>query len=240
MGVITIASSRASSIPTAVKAMIVDPLEDDRPDDEIVTTTRRAINRVALIAAEAAGRFQREGIEHDPMSWLLAPRRLFGGRPAVDACLEREHCLRGVLTHGLGLGLDPDPVAVDELLADDDSEEFDEPEIIPAKGNGLRGYLDQPKLITATVCYSDRYVIINAFHASVTSNPSDVITHIENRYGRDVLPSVRIRHGYNAADPIVLALVPQPIAKMILNVEAEQFLPIHGDFCVDIEHRIQN
>jgi hypothetical protein len=33
----------------------------------------------------------------------------------------------------LGLGLDPDPVAVDELLAEDDSEEFGEPEIIPAK-----------------------------------------------------------------------------------------------------------
>lgn len=38
MGVITVAPSRPSSIPGALKALIVDPLEDDRPDDEIVTT----------------------------------------------------------------------------------------------------------------------------------------------------------------------------------------------------------
>lgn len=244
MGVITVAPSRPLSIPGALKALIVDPLEDDRPDDEIVTTTRRALNRLALVATETAGRFQRDGIDYDPMTWMLSPRRLFGGRPAVDACLEREHCLRGVLTHGLGLGLDSDPEVVDELLAEEDNGEFDdewgEPERMPAKGNGLRGYFDSPKLITATICYSDRHVILNAFHASVVSNPSEVTQHLIDRYGIDVMPSARIWHGYKAADPLVMALVPDPIAEMILKIEAEQWLPIHDNFAIDLEQRIQN
>lgn len=244
MGVITVAPSRPTSIPGALKALIVDPLEDDRPDDEIVTTTRRALNRLALVATETAGRFQRDGIDYDPMTWMLSPRRLFGGRPAVDACLERENCLRGVLTHGLGLGLDSDPEVVDELLAEEDDGEFDdewgEPERMPAKGNGLQRKFDVPKLITAMICYSRNGVKISAFHASVSADASEVVEHLERRYGRDVLPSVRMREGYNPADPTVVALVTKPIAERILKVAAEPTHSAHRHFVVELEQTIHD
>lgn len=97
---------------------ILDPLESDQPNDQLVITTRRAISRIALVAVETAGRFEREHISYDPMSWMLAPRDIFDGACAIDACLELQHCLRSVLMHGLGLGLDCDRGDIDELVID--------------------------------------------------------------------------------------------------------------------------
>ena len=41
---------------------------------------------------------------------MLAPRRLFRGAAAIEACLERDDCMRAVLLHGLSIGLDAAPV----------------------------------------------------------------------------------------------------------------------------------
>jgi len=100
-----------------------DPLGRDRDDDEVVVATRRAMCRVAVVAAETGSRFQREGVAHDPVAWMLAPRELFGGRAALDACLQLEDFRRAIILHGLGLGMDATPEAVDALAADD----FEEP-----------------------------------------------------------------------------------------------------------------
>ncbi len=97
-----------------------DPLDYDRPDDEVVMTTTRGLCRVAMVAAEAAGRFQHEGRAHDPMAWMLAPRQLFEGVAPLEACLGRDDFLRGMLLHGLGLGTDCDPAVIDALLEDGD------------------------------------------------------------------------------------------------------------------------
>ena len=102
-----------------IGALFPDPLDEDDAADEIVVTTRRAIGRVALVATETATRFQRDAVEHDPMSWMFAPRQLSGGAAAVDACLDRQDCMRGILLHGLCIGLDADRSAMDELLAGD-------------------------------------------------------------------------------------------------------------------------
>lgn len=93
-----------------------DPLDDDLPMDRVVTTTRRGLRRLTLLAAEVGARFDRHGKTLDPMAWLLAPRRLFGGKAAIEACLQREHFLRALLLHGLALGLDAQPAEIDDLL----------------------------------------------------------------------------------------------------------------------------
>ena len=100
-----------------------DPLEDDRPGDIVVSVTRRALARLALVASETGARFEREGIAHDPMAWILAPRSVFGGQAALDASLELNGCTRAVLLHGLSLGLDAAPEDLDELIHGDDPEE---------------------------------------------------------------------------------------------------------------------
>ena len=98
---------------------VEDPLGHDMGDDVVVTTTRRAISRVAFVAAETASRFEREMIDHDPVAWMMAPRRLFEGAAALDACLGRDAFLRASLLHGLSIGLDASPDEIDLLLEDD-------------------------------------------------------------------------------------------------------------------------
>jgi hypothetical protein len=116
----TIKPKRAASIhePDA-RCLLPDPLDPDSPCDFPVITTRRRLIRLALVAAETGARFQREGMDEDPMAWMLASRELFDGRDAVEAALELQHCNRAILLHGLGLGLDADPAAIDDLCTDD-------------------------------------------------------------------------------------------------------------------------
>lgn len=241
------------SANTAIPTLSFDPcltsdlLEADGPDDQTIVTSRRAIGRVAMAATEVGGRFQREHIRYDPMAWMLAPRRMFGGRSALDACLEQEHCLRTMLVHGLGLGLDPEPEALENLSANNEDDEGEDddifwPDPVPAsdKPGWPEGSLDSPGLITATVCYADDHLMLNAFHACIASDPQEVLGYLEDRYGVDVLPTVRLRRGYFPADPLVIALVPDPIAELILQVEAQPHPRPNADFTVNIEHRIES
>lgn len=99
---------------------IEDPMAPDQPGDLVVVTSRRALCRVAYVAAEAASRFERENIKSDPMAWMLAPLRLFDGMPALDACLDRDAFLRAALLHGLSLGLDAHPEYLDDLLEEEE------------------------------------------------------------------------------------------------------------------------
>ena len=66
-----------------------------------------------------------------------------------------------------------------------------------------------------------------------------MLEYLEQRYGVDVLPTIRLRQGYFPADPLAIALVPDPIAEMILEVEAQPHPRANSDFTVDIEQRIQ-
>ena len=96
----------------------VDPLDQDEPNDPTVTMTERQLIRLVFVAAETGARFARERIEMDPAAWLFAGRRLFHGRAAVVACRERDAFVRALLVHGLSIGLDASPEAVDALIAD--------------------------------------------------------------------------------------------------------------------------
>ncbi|MGB7407269.1 MAG: hypothetical protein WA908_02090 [Pontixanthobacter sp.] len=103
----------------AAGSWALDPLDHNDVDDETVELTKRELVRIALIATEVGARFQREGNTADPMAWMLVPRRLFAGRPAIEACADRDSCLRSVLVHGLGLDLDVKGELIDALLSSD-------------------------------------------------------------------------------------------------------------------------
>jgi hypothetical protein len=96
-----------------------DPLDADDRGDAPVLTTERRLRRLAIVAADTGARFVRERIDHDPVAWLLAPRALFGGGRALDACQSRTGFLRAALLNGLSLGLDADPGEVDGLAGED-------------------------------------------------------------------------------------------------------------------------
>lgn len=92
----------------------LDPLEDAAGGT--LTVDRVEIVRVACVAAETGARMQRDGLSADPMDWMLTPLPLFGGRPPIEACMERAGCSQAILLHGLGLGLDADPISLARLL----------------------------------------------------------------------------------------------------------------------------
>lgn len=230
-----------------VGALFPDPLDDDAPGDELVVTTRRAIGRVALVATETAARFQREGIEHDPMTWLYAPRAVFDGGSAVDSCLDRDACMRGILVHGLGLGLDVERSVVDALLANDDN--FDEHEARylygerPSRhGKGDRGRSPRPtriRLYTATIVDTRDNRMTQIFHASLARDATEIRTRLAGRYGPDVADAADVRLGVHITSPPVVALVPAAVIEMIRRMERDCAKPHARTFAVDIEMGIQ-
>ena len=93
---------------------VLDPLEDD--SGGMMAVRRVALVRIACVAAETGARMQRDGLAEDPVDWMVSPLELFGGLPPIEACMEKGACSKAMLLHGLGLGLDADPDALDRLL----------------------------------------------------------------------------------------------------------------------------
>lgn len=231
----------------AADGVVLDPLDDDHPDDDLIVTTRRALCRVALVATEAAGRFERDGVAHDPMSWMLAPRRLFGGAAAIDACLDRDACMRGVLVHGLGLGLDIDPVALDALTADDDWDEDDGTDVVTIfhavdDGSGDGGvspfehHRPRGRLFTATVVANDGFETVQAFHASIASDEAEISGRLFCRMGAASADAV-IVEGFDPSDPLVGALVSPAISQTLTLVAENPRSALAAGLDLNVEQR---
>lgn len=235
--------------PARIGALFPDPLDEDGAADEIVITTRRAIGRVALVATETATRFQREAVEHDPMTWMFAPRAVFDGAAAVDACLNRDACMRGILLHGLGLGMDADRLSMDALLANDDDDGFDEHDFprlyansFSGRGKPIRGRSTRAarvRLYTATIVDTRDNRMTQVFHASLARDATEVRTRLAGRFGPDVAELADIRQGIHVASPPVIALVPAPVIELIRQMERDCAKPSARTFAVDIEMGIQ-
>ncbi|NYD89173.1 hypothetical protein [Sphingomonas melonis] len=235
--------------PIARGIVVLDPLAEDAPTDRQVVTTDRAICRVALVAAEAGARFQRDGNPRDAMSWMLAPRRVFDGGSAMEACLRRDACERGVLVHGLGLGLDVEREPVDALLADDDDEEFDdaESEYLYGADDGAAGRADRSRsvrstrlrLYTATLVDTRDNVMVQAFHASMARNIYEVRARLTGRFGPDLAAVADIRPGIHRASPVVVALVSDAVVELIRRMQRDHASPAAPTFAVDIQQCIQ-
>lgn len=219
---------------------VVDPLDYDMPQDETFVATRRALCRVATVAAEAGARFQRDGVGIDPMAWMLAPRRMFDGAAPIDACMERGPFLRGVLVHGLALDLDMGAEEVDELL-DGDAADLD----LDHAGHARRGagHADVPtdppptqRLFTATVVSRDGYETVHAFHASLAADEAEIAGRLFCRMGSAAGGAV-IVEGFDATDPMVEALVAPAIADTLTLVAGDPGSPLAAGLDLNIEQR---
>ena len=247
--------------PPASLRSFVDPLDADLPGDDVVVTTRRAISRVALVATEAGGRFQREGVAHDPMTWMLTPRALFAGASALDACLHRDACLRGVLLHGLSLGLDADPADIDALTDDEDEDlneddrDFDgDSELLidlnleddgdDAEDDSTRvpgvppsgGPDEEPRLFTAMIVANDGFEILQAFHASLATEEAEIAGRLYMRMGAAMADAV-IVDGFDPTAPLVAALVSSAICDTLALVAADPASPLAAGLDLNIEQR---
>lgn len=196
-----------------------DPLGADMSSDEVVVTTRRGMVRVALVATEVAARFQREGIRYDPMAWMLAPRRLFAGSTAIEACLGREDCLRAILLHGLSIGLDADVDAIDSLTCD---EAADSPEMPWRSPKGSRdsvgdGYRARLRLYTAVFLIARGGEVLSVFHASVAPSAAVVRERIRARFGTAAADACELRLGVDLKCPLTKSLMPPSFLDLVQN-----------------------
>ena len=236
----TFIEPEAPTVPAAV-----DPLDCDAAGDEVVVTTTRGLIRLVLVAVETASRFEREAIGHDAVAWMLAPRELFAGRSAVEACLSREECLRAVLLHGLSIGLDADPMTLDALMADDeedDVEGFDAADVasgedddVADRPNGVGAA--RPRLWTSFLVAERETGTIQAFDAVVASDRIEAETRLRARHGSALTEAIEVSEGFDASSPLAEALVSPAVADMLDQVAADPGSPLAKGLSVYIEQR---
>ena len=200
---------------------VEDPLGHDRHDDVVVTTTRRAISRVAYVAAETASRFEREAVGSDPVAWLFAPRRIFDGEAAIDACMRRDAFQRAILLHGLSLGLDANPEEIDRLL--DDDEDCDDNDFL----DPLWGF-ERPvdiamdpcsgttRLFSATINHHLAGRVRLGFHASMALSMGEFRARVASIFGSEALDHAVLCEGVNSSVRIVEGLVAPELMKSLV------------------------
>lgn len=218
-----------------------DPLDRDAIDDELVITTRRALLRVALVATETAARITRERIDVDPMAWMLTPRRLFAGRRAIDACLQRDDCLRAIVLHGLAIGLDADPDEIDAIgpdaLDDEESEEgADETADLPDAA-GCPEDFQRPRLWTSLLvarCDADE---VQAFDAVVASDRFEAEARLRARHGDALAGGIEVVEGFDPDLPLVEALVSAALSDILVQVAVDPASPLAKGLSVSVKQR---
>lgn len=199
-----------------------DPLEQDAHDDALVVMTRRSLLRMALVATETATRFARERIDVDPMAWMLAPRRLFDGRSALDGCLDRDDCLRAILLHGLSIGLDADPDEIDALGEDDgDDHAFDEDRVEASAPSGSADDARRPQLWTSLLVGRSESDEVQAFDAVVADDRVEAEARLRARHGDALAGAIEIVEGFDPSLPLVEALVSSALTDMLVQVASD-------------------
>ena len=221
-------ASVACARPTAPR--YDDPLDHDSAEDAPVLTTRRSLVRLALVAAETGSRFVREEIDIDPVAWMLAPRRLFDDRPAIDACLDREECLRAVLLHGLAIGLDADPTEIDALAADEDEDEGMMPVISDEAP-------ECPQLWTSFLVGRSHEGCVQAFDAILARTRQEAEARLRARHGGGLSDDLEILKGFDASLPLAEALVSPALADMLKQVATDPGSPLAEGLSISVQQR---
>ncbi len=220
-----------------------DPLDDDEPDDTPVTTSYRGLTRLALVAVETGARFQREGVGHDPMSWMLASRRLFDGASAIEACLDRDNCLRAVLLHGLSLGLDASPSAIDGLSAYGPvGEGPDDRWAGGDQGGAFESAVRRRRhrLYSAMIVIARGGELLHAFHASVAPSAAVVRERIRARLGSAAANQAEIMVGFDPECPVTIGMIPPALLETLTRATRRTRSAPLGGLDVTVEQRIQS
>ncbi len=228
-----------------------DPIDDDSAMDERVDISRRGLLRVAVAAARTGARYEREGLDGDPVAWLLAPRRVFDGETALDACVDLAPLRRCLALHAplAGHDLDAEPEEMDEILGELVEHETSTGDGRRRPGSSRRGpspFFSPEDMTRAAVgpqlfsCSLMRYepgARIMTFVAGVAPDEREFRRRLFERFGAMAALSPDVRVGFDQYDPVAAALVSERVADWLSIVAAEPGRSGFGGFDVVVEHR---
>ena len=225
----------SDAMGSAPEGWNLDPLEADSPTDQLVVTTRRRLLRLSIAATDVGVRFAREGIEHDPAAWMLAPRAVFDDRTPIEACQELRGFNRNVLLHGLGLGLDADPCGLDDLLSDEAVDD----DAVAATGDDVIPFpmsLD-PQLLTCWVDADRDGSRVFGFCALVTRRPAELVERVVGRFGADAAATASYHVGFDQTTALATAMISPALADTLLLVAEHPGSPLGDGLDVVVEQR---
>jgi hypothetical protein len=226
---------------------MLDPLDPDSHNDKVVMTTDRRLVRLAIAASEAGARFEREGLDHDPAAWLLAPRQVFDGRAAVDACQDLEGFNRNIVLHGLHLDLDAEASHIDELLGDED-EPMDQ-KVTASVAIAIPSSLDGR--IQATESSPDRCLWtcwldleqdgerIFTFWAVVSPRPEEIVERVVGRFGRGAAALATFRKGFDHSTPLGVSMISDAMADTLALAASDPTSPLADGLDILVEQRFK-
>lgn len=218
---------------------VLDPLASDHPDDRVVSTTERRLQRLAIVAADVGARFAREAIPHDPVAWLLAPRDLFGGARALDACQEQDAFVRATLLHSLSLGLDADREDLDALLGDDEDAGGSAPADARRSAEATVRSRGSARLFTSTIegrigpCGR----CIQAFCAAVAPDEESFRRRLRGRYGRALSETAIVQEGFDPNGVLSRTLLSEAVRRMLVAASRDPDADVGISLDMQLEQR---
>ncbi|WP_019834446.1 hypothetical protein [Sphingomonas sp. PR090111-T3T-6A] len=231
------APSTRQRIPSA-NFQVLDPLEADAPTDTRVPLSTRQICRLATIASETGARFARDRLRADALAWLYAPRELFSGQCAIDACVEIHAFKRALVLHGLSLGLDASPDEIDDLLEPSGGVETFDELLEPSNRTAMpTSQVRRCQLFTATILDESERGTLQAFVAVVADDAREVFEHLRDRYGTRVADLAVIRAGFDPSEPIAMALVSEAVGDALTLIARKVGSPLAAGVDVQLESR---
>jgi hypothetical protein len=170
---------------------------------------------------------------------MAAPRRLFGGSSAIEACRDETPFLRAMLLHALSCGLDARPDDFDELL------EVANVQAADGGGSGpfgaaadaeLGGELD---LHTAIIVEKRDGHTTAIFYAAMAEDAAALAYQLSQRVGPALAGRAEIRRGFDRDHPIVRQNVSSASCELLAEIADVPASPLANGLNVLVEHRFK-
>ena len=155
---------------------------------------------------------------------MLAPREMFCGARPIEACQELAGFTRGVLLHGLSLGLDAGPEDLDALSSDnDDYGEFEPRSEVVGDEYGARGQDQATELFTVLIDgpigFGGRRLL--GFCAMTAASEDIVRKRMAVRFGERLAVTATISAGFDPYDKRVVRLVASDMIEQLEEFAAD-------------------
>ena len=154
----------------------------------------------------------------------------------------REGFRRNLLIHGLHLGLDADPLALDALL-DDDEPETEMADVRDGESEADREREvrlpsePDPQLRTCWLDLERDGIRSFTFWALVSDHPEDIVERVVGRFGREAAGSASFRVGFDHSTPLGVAMISDALADTLALAACDPRSPLAEGLDMIIEQR---